>query len=63
MTRRSENSKKIRSGDVDDLEYATVPDGQIKEDDLFIIEREINKKKRKRVKDQKNGDMMSPKTS
>lgn len=41
----------MQAGDVDDLEYATVPENSINEHDLTIIEREINKKKRKRVKD------------
>ena len=60
LRRRSHNLRKVRSGEIDDLEYAVVPDEQIQEHDLLSIEKEVNKKKRKRRKDQKNGEMLSP---
>ena len=43
-----------------DLETEERPDEKIKESELTTIEREANKKKRKRVKAQLNGDMISP---
>ena len=60
LRRRTHNQKKVRDGEVDDLESALVPDNQVTEQDLELIEKEVNKKKRKRRKDQKNGDMLSP---
>ena len=44
----------------EDLESQMVPDWKVKEVDLTIIEREVNKKKRKRAKAQRNGEMLSP---
>ena len=43
-----------------DLETEERPDEKIKESELTTIEREANKRKRKRVKAQLNGDMISP---
>ena len=43
-----------------DLDTEERPDEKIKESELTTIEREANKKKRKRVKAQLNGDMISP---
>ena len=45
---------------MDDLEFAILPDEKIKEHDLVAIELEVNKKKRKRMKAQRNGEMISP---
>ena len=44
----------------EDLESQEVPDWKVKEVDLTIIEREVNKKKRKRAKAQRNGEMLDP---
>ena len=44
----------------EDLESQEVPDWKVKEADLTIIEREVNKKKRKRAKAQRNGEMLDP---
>ena len=55
--------RKIRSGSISqpqDLDSEIRPDEKIKLSELALIEREANKKKRKRVKAQKNGEMMSP---
>ena len=41
----------------------TVSDDKIKEHDLAIIEKEVNKKKRKRIKAQTSGSMISPASS
>ena len=63
LTRRSHNMQAIRQGKVSnpqDLELELRPDGKVKESDLASIEREANKKKRKRVKAQMNGEMISP---
>ena len=63
LTRRSHNMRAIRQGKVSnpqDLEQDVRPDEKIKESDLAKIEREANKKKRKRIKAQMNGEMISP---
>ena len=63
LTRRSHNMRAIRQGKVtnpQDLERDVRPDEKIKESDLAKIEREANKKKRKRIKAQMNGEMISP---
>ena len=55
--------RRVRQGTVQhpqDLETEERPDEKIKESELTTIEREANKKKRKRVKAQLNGDMISP---
>ena len=54
MTRESENMRQVRTGSVQDpqdLMSIQVPDDRITEGDLISIEKEANKKKRKRVKD------------
>jgi len=43
-----------------DLQSEIVPDEKVKHNELAINEREVNKKKRKRVKAQLNGEMISP---
>ena len=63
LTRSSHNMRRVRQGIVmhpQDLETEERPDEKIKESELTTIEREANKKKRKRVKAQLNGDMISP---
>ena len=53
LTRASHNMRRIRQGSVSqpqDLESVTKPDEKVKESELSQIEREANKRKRKRVK-------------
>ena len=48
LTRRSENMRKIRDGEVtqpQDLACEILPDEKIKASDLVVIEKEVNKKK------------------
>ena len=61
LTKRSANLTKVRQGQpLDDLEYSIQTDSQIEEKDLAVIEREVNKKKRKKHKEAKKGGMLSP---
>ena len=61
LTKRSANMTKVRQGYLlDDLEYSIQTDSQIEEKDLAVIEREVNKKKRKKHKEAKKGGMLSP---
>ena len=54
---------KVRQGHpLDDLEYSIQTDSQIEEKDLAVIEREVNKKKRKKHKEAKKGGMLSPRS-
>ena len=50
----------VRQGNTQDLESQIKPDENVKESELTVIEREANKKKRKRAKAQLNGEMISP---
>ena len=53
MRKASSNMQLVRLGNVnkpEDLESQEVPDWKVKEVDLSIIEREVNRKKRKRAK-------------
>jgi len=63
LTRTSHNMRRLRQGNLhhpEDLESEIVPDDKIKELDLAVIEKEMNKKKLKRAKAQQNGKMFSP---
>lgn len=61
LTRRSHNQRKLKEGSIlKDLEFSILPDDHIIEADLAVIERELNKKKRKRFKAQEKGEMLSP---
>ena len=53
MRKASSNMQLVRTGSVnkpEDLESQMVPDWKVKEHDLTIIEREVNRKKCKRAK-------------
>ena len=61
LTRRSENFLKYKRGDVErpaDLESSIIVDDKLAEGDLFLIEKEVNKANRKRIKDLKNNAMI-----
>ena len=61
LTRRSLNTRLLKSGkSIDDLESQMQPDSKLKEEDIAIIEKEVNKKKQKRHKAKKEGSMISP---
>ena len=61
LTRRSLNTRLLKSGkSVDDLESQMQPDSKLREEDIAIIEKEVNKKKQKRHKAKKEGSMISP---
>ena len=63
LTKRSHNMQKVKQGQAlrpEDLEYSTIADEKIKQQDLEVIEMEVNKKKRKREKALINGEMISP---
>ena len=63
LTRRSHNMRAILQGKVErpeDLDQEIRLDEKIVESELAQIEREANKKKRKRIKAQMNGQMISP---
>ena len=61
LTRRSENYKKFKHGDVyspNDLESNIVVDDKLVEEDLSVIEKEVNRANRKRIKDLKHNAMI-----
>ena len=61
LTRRSENFLKYKRGAVArpaDLESNIVVDDKLAEGDLLLIEKEVNKANRKRIKDLKNNNMI-----
>ena len=64
LTHRSHNARLLRSGKaevaMEDLESQVVPDSGLKETDIALIEKEVNKKKQKRFKAQRDGQMISP---
>ena len=65
LTRRSENFLKYKRGDVtkpDDLESSVIVDDKLAEGDLMLIEKEVNKANRKRIKDLKNNTMIPANT-
>ena len=59
LTHRSHNARLLRSGKavvaIEDLESQVVPDSGLKETDIALIEKEVNKKKQKRFKAQRDG--------
>ena len=61
LTRRSENFLKFKRGDVarpGDLESSIIVDDKLGEGDLHLIEKEVNKANRKRIKDLENNQMI-----
>ena len=65
LTRRSENFLKYKRGDVTkpgDLESSVIVDDKLAEGDLILIEKEVNKANRKRIKDLKNNNMIPANT-
>ena len=65
LTRRSENFLKYKRGDVTkpgDLESSVMVDNKLDEGDLILIEKEVNKANRKRIKDLKNNNMIPANT-
>ena len=65
LTRRSENFLKYKRGDVtkpSDLESSVIVDDKLAEGDLILIEKEVNKANRKRIKDLKNNNMIPANT-
>ena len=61
MTKRSANFLKYKRGNVDrpdDLESNIIVDDKLSEADLHLIEKEVNKANRKRIKDLKNSAMI-----
>ena len=61
LTKRSANLAKVRQGrPLDDLEYQDCADSGIEQADLAVIEKEVNKKKRRKYKEAKTGGMLSP---
>lgn len=63
LTRTSINARRLHMGTISqpqDLESKIVPDHKLKEHDLAILEREVNKKQKKRAKALLAGEMNSP---
>lgn len=61
MTRRSANFLKYKRGKVErpnDLESNIIVDDKLTEADLHVIEKEVNKANRKRLKDLKNNALI-----
>ena len=60
LTKKSANFFKInRLNGPEDLESDLIPDGQLDDQDLYLIEKEVNKRTKKRFKAQQNNLMMS----
>ena len=55
LTKKSTNFFKCRQGNLrgpDDLESHIIPDGQLEDEDLYLLEKEVNKRTKKRYKAQ-----------
>ena len=61
LTKRSPNYIKFKNGGVqtpNDLESNIIVDDKLAQEDLHVIEKEVNKANRKRLKDLKNNAMV-----